>query len=189
MLELSGFGKYAINISAPGSPPADTTAAYTQPVGMGEQTLTLNSIAWALVRKMSLSVDNGIAPDWTLGASRDFSRIKIGDVVVGADGEAFFDSYAGSIETLQDSATSVMGAIVWKATDPTVTVGTGTPVPPSCTITVPKPYAEEDATDFTNTDTMEKFKIAAAYDATTTSNIKFDLVNDVLIATTMYNGT
>jgi hypothetical protein len=156
---------------------------------MNEQTLTLGGSAWSLVRKMSLSVDNGIAPDWTIGASRDFSRIKIGDVVVGGDAEAFLDNYTGSIEEAQDSATAALTAIVWKATDPTVTVGTGTPVPPSCTITVPKPYAEEDTSDFTNTDTMEKGKIVAAYDATTTSNIKFDLVNDVLTSTAMYAGT
>jgi hypothetical protein len=190
MLELSGFGQYAQKIAAPGSPPSDTTAAYTTPVGMAEQTLTLAASAWSLVRKMSLSVDNGIAPDWTIAATRDFSRIKIGDVVVGGDAEAFLDNYTGSIEEAQDSATSVLGAIVYAATDPVVTIGTGTPVPPSFTITVPKPYADEDTADFTNTDTMEKGKIVAAYDSTLTSNISFALVNELgPTAAAVYAGT
>jgi hypothetical protein len=187
MFEFTGFGRYAQVISAPGSPPSDTTADYVTPFAIDQQSITLNSSDWDLLTKLGFSIDNGIAPDWTIGGGRDFTRIKIGDVAVDLDATAFLDAYAGSMEETQDGATALMDAIELVMLDDVTEIGTGTPTNPSITIAVPAPYVDGDSPDFTNTDTMETAKLLAAYDDTLASNISITLRNE--LASSVYTGS
>ena len=187
MFEISGIGKYALVITAPGSPPSDTTAAYVTPGSQDQQVLTKSAVAWTKVKKLGISIDNGIAPDWTIAATRDFSRIKIGDTVVGLDADAFFDALIGSMQEAQNTPTALLGPLVYTITDPTTLIGTPTPVAPATTIAIPKPYVDNDTTDATATDTEEKAKLLAAYDSTSATNITVTLRCELVVG--IYTGT
>lgn len=188
MWEFSGHGKYATNISAP-TPVTDTTAAYIQPIDMSEQTITHNAIAFVdPVKKFDITVDNGLAPDWSIPAatpSRDFSRLKLGDTVATASVDAFFDVYSGSMTQIEDTGNSAMSQIVFLGKDYTTVIGTGGS--PKMTITIPKPYVDAVSQDNTPTDTEEKGTLDFGYDTTLASNISFALEN--VLANTIYTGS
>jgi hypothetical protein len=187
MFEFTGFARYATVISAPGSPPADSTADYVTPFNIDQQSITLNSADWDKLLKLGLSYDNGLAPAWTIGGGRDFTRIMIGDAVASADVTAFLDAYAGSMEETQDGDTALMDAIVITMLDDVTAIGTGTPTHPSITTKLPAPYVDSATPDFTNTDTQETAKLLAAYEDTLASNLSFETVSE--LTSSIYTGS
>jgi hypothetical protein len=168
----------------------DATAAYIQPIDMSQQSTTSNGAAWIdPPQTMDITVDNGIAPDWTVQANRDFQRMKIGVTTANASIDAFFDAYTGSLTDREDNYASAMPGtgIIYTAVDAITNIGTVTPTHPSTTVTVPKPYVDAVSQDNTDTDVMEKGTLEFAYDPTLASLMAFDFVNE--LAATIYNGT
>jgi len=180
--EFQGFGRYPTNISAP-TVPADTTAAYNQPMSMDQQAITKNSVAWTKVKKFDVTTDNGMAPDWVINNVRTLARLKLGDSTTKADIQAFFDAYTGSLAEVHDSATSkITGGVILSVVDAATSIGTGTPTNPAFAVSIPQAYIDDTSDDDTPTDPEEKSAVLAAYDGTLTADISLVYTNELTTA-------
>jgi hypothetical protein len=181
--EYQGFGRYPTSISTP-TVPADTTAAYNQPMSMDQQAVTKNSSPWLKVKKFDVTTDNGMAPDWVVNNVRDLARLKLGDSTTKADVQAFFDAYAGSLAEYHDSATSkITGGVILSVIDAATAIGTGTPTHPGFVVSIPQPYVDDTSDDDTPTDPEEKSTILAGYDGTLAADISLVYTNEIVAAT------
>lgn len=186
MWEFSGHGRYATSISAPGAV-SDTTAAYIHPIDMSQQAVTLATVAWLLPKKLDVTIENGLTPDWGIAATRDYNRLKLGDTEAKVSIEAWMDAYVGSLMEAEDGTSSLLGAIAYTATDTATDIGTGTPTKPSTTLAFPKPYVDAVSQDNSNTDQEEKGELDLAYDSTSATLITITLRNE--LTSSVYTGT
>lgn len=185
VFDFSGHGRTVTTISAP-SVPSDLTAAYNQPMSMDQQgfyTGTFTSpiaspgTAWLKVKKLDLSLDNGITPDWSVAPSRDVNRMKMGDTVLKGDIQAFWDAYAGSMIEAGDSATQLFSQINYVVVDTGTAIGTGTPTKPLFYALLKKPFVQSPSEDDSNTDQEEKANLDLGYDSTLGSAASFTFYN------------
>lgn len=179
VFEIQGHGRYPVASTTQSA--TDTTAAYNQPMGMAQQAISLNGSGWLKPKKFDVAIDTGIAPDWNISATRDYTRMKIGVAKGTADAQAFFDTYAStSIIFAQDSASQLLaGGVILTVTDPLTSIGSGTTSNPNMVWTLPKPYVQGATEDATNTDPEEKGKITLAYDGGTASNMSIKFHNQL----------
>jgi hypothetical protein len=189
VLDFTGHGRSVTTISAP-SVPADTTAAYNQPWSMDQQamsTLALPGTVYLSMKKLDLTLDNGITPDWTIRANRDVYRMKMGDASLKGDIQAYWDQYAGSFIEAGDSLTQLYPQLNYTVTDSGTVIGTGTPTTPHFTAELTKPFVSSPSEDDTNTDQEEKATLDMGYDTTIGSNGRFIFYNE--LAASVYTGS
>jgi hypothetical protein len=185
LFEFEGVGRYATTIAAPAALPY-SFASYVQPTEPAMQALTKNATAWEIVKKLDLTMSNGLEPDWTIRANADPQRMKLGDSTGDLSVESFFDGYTGSVVE-QHEGDGLIDQVIATITDTVSSIGTGTPTTPQIMFTFPKPYTQEGDIDAQDTDDHESGKLALGYDNSAATNVIVVLRNE--LAATAYDGS
>lgn len=186
MIRVEGSAKNATKISAP-SVVTDTTASYIHP-DLATRTLTLGGGAWDNPQGIEVKVENGLDPAWSLNSTQLPGRRRLGTTVATATIPAsYYDAYVGSLNEEMDSDDGLLSAIVLTHTDPTNTIGTGTPVPPRVVMSIPKATVDSAGWSGDDKDADETAELGLNYDATLASNISFTYRN--LLTSSIYTGS